>query len=342
MSGVQTIQVTTGDDGLRLDRWFKQHFPALTHGRLEKLLRTGQVRVDGGRVKANHRLGAGQTVRVPPLGTQSVPPAEAAKPAPRVSETDRKFLESLILHKDEDVLVLNKPFGLAVQGGTKTLRHLDGMLDGLRVDGSERPRLVHRLDRDTSGVMVLARHRAAARALAAAFKARGTVKVYWGLVHGVPKPLDGEIKLALRKASGEAGNERMAPARDQDKDAKRAVTRFRTVFQAGQKAAWLALMPVTGRTHQIRVHCEAMGTPLVGDTKYGLGQDEAPLSGVAGGLHLHAHFLAITHPSGGQLRVSAPLPAHMKETWDLFGMEQAMWNDHWRQHWLPALEAGTL
>ncbi len=324
MSGVQTIPVSADDAGLRLDRWFRQHFPTLPHGRLEKLLRTGQVRVDGGRVKANTRLEEGQAVRVPPLGDT----ASAARPAvARVSETDRRFAEDLLLHQDDDVLVVNKPFGLAVQGGTKTVRHLDGMLDAFCFGASERPRLVHRLDRDTSGVLVLARHRRAAQALTAAFKARETRKIYWGLVLGVPDRENGDLKAPLKKGLGPDDSERMVPARPGDPEAKPALTRFAIMAQAGQKAAWLALLPVTGRTHQLRAHCALLGTPLVNDRKYGYGAGREPLSGMADGLHLHARILEIAHPKGGILHVEAPLPPHMAQTWDLFGFGPEHWHD---------------
>ncbi|MGF1455681.1 MAG: RluA family pseudouridine synthase [Alphaproteobacteria bacterium] len=330
MSGVQTIAVTDAEDGLRLDRWFRAHFPALTHGRLEKLLRTGQVRVDGGRVKANTRLEPGQMVRVPPLDV--APGGTAAgvlQPRARaVNEADRRFLKDLILHEDEAVLVLNKPYGLAVQGGTGTTRHIDGMLEAMRDDTGERPRLVHRLDRDTSGVLVLARTRIAARALGDAFKARQSEKIYWGLVHGVPPLREGDIKAPLKKdmvpGEDELG-ERIQVAKVNDKDARHALTRYATVFQAGQKATWLALMPITGRTHQLRVHCAHMDTPLVGDVKYGYGARRPPIGGVGEGLHLHAYSLTIDHPSGGVLSVHAPLSPHMRETWDLLGFS----DDHW-------------
>lgn len=329
MSGVQTITVDEAEDGLRLDRWFKARFPAVTHGRLEKLLRTGQVRVDGGRVKASTRLEPGQVIRVPPLNTSpgGSQPARASGSQP-INEADRRFLQDLILHEDASVLVLNKPHGLAVQGGTGTTRHIDGMLDALRDADGERPRLVHRLDRDTSGVLVLARTRIAARHLGDAFKARQTEKIYWGLVHGVPPLREGDIKAPLKKdmvpGEDELG-ERIQVARAGDKEARHALTRYATVFQAAQKATWLALMPITGRTHQLRVHCAYMDTPLVGDVKYGYGARRPPIGGVGEGLHLHAFSLKIDHPEGGVLSVHAPLPPHMRETWDLLGFS----DDHW-------------
>lgn len=325
MSGVQTKTVEAHEDGLRLDRWFKSHFPSLGHGRLEKLLRTGQVRVDGGRAKAGHRLEEGQVIRVPPI------PDEAPRPAqPRVNAADQAFLRDLVLHEDDALIVLNKPAGLAVQGGTGTTRHLDGMLDGLRAPGGERPRLVHRLDRDTSGILLLARSRASAQALTRSFKGRDVRKIYWGLVQGIPKPDHGQIKLAMRKMippGHDEQGERMVPAKPGDPEAKSAITLFATMAVAARKAAWLALLPVTGRTHQLRVHCTSVGTPLVGDFKYGYGQSGEPLGGVGEGLHLHAAALAIPHPDGGRLTVQAPLPPHMQETFALLGFDASLAHD---------------
>jgi 23S rRNA pseudouridine955/2504/2580 synthase len=316
MSGVQTLTVAAEDAEIRLDRWFKRHFPGLGHGRLEKLLRTGQVRLDGRRAEASDRLSPGQLVRVPPLGEPAAaPPPRDATP---VRSRDAKMLQRAVLHRDAEVLVLDKPAGLAVQGGTGTEHHLDALLDALRFDAKERPRLVHRLDKDTSGVLVLARSAAAAAKLAAAFRGKSVRKVYWAAVVGVPKARRGRIDQALAKLPGRAG-ERVVPDED---EGKRAITYYRTVAHAATKLAWLALEPVTGRTHQLRAHAAAMGTPILGDGKYGAAA--AHPSGVpqARRLHLHARAIALPHPGGGTLVVTAPLPAHMKETWTFFGFEE--------------------
>ena len=317
MSGVQTIPVAVDDGEIRLDRWFRRHFPGLGHGRLEKLLRTGQVRVDGRRAKAGDRIAPGQRIRVPPLGDVSEPMPRRVPPAPRLR--DIAMLERAVLHIDDDVIVIDKPAGLAVQGGTNTERHLDAMLDALRYDAKERPRLVHRLDRDTSGVLVLGRSAAAAARLAQSFRDKTTCKIYWAAVVGLPKPRRGRIDQPLARLPGPAG-ERVAP---DEEEGKRAVTYYRTVSHAGDKIAWLALQPVTGRTHQLRAHCVALGTPILGDGKYG-GASAHP-SGVPQPrkLHLHARALALPHPQGGTLTVTAPLPPHMKETWAFFGFEEA-------------------
>ncbi len=316
MNEVSQIGVTQEEDGVRLDRWFKRRFPMLTHGRLEKLLRTGQVRVDGARAKANARLAAGQVVRVPPLGE------EAAKPAPKpersVSDKDAEFVRSLVIHKDKSVLVLNKPAGLAVQGGTKTERHLDGMLDALAFEG-ERPRLVHRLDRDTSGVLVLARTARAAASLARAFKQKDARKIYWALVVGVPVPRQGTIDLALTKQGGPRA-ERVFAAEKGDENARAAATHFSTVAMAAHKLAWVAFMPLTGRTHQIRAHAAAISTPIVGDGKYG-GVNAHPGGEIPRKLHLHARSIDIAHPDGGRLFIEADLPPHMKASWKLLGFD---------------------
>lgn len=316
MSGVRQETVSEDEDGLRLDRWFRRRFPTLGHGRLEKLLRTGQVRVDGGRAKSNARLEAGQVVRVRPLPAES---AEAArKPAPqRLKPDDAAMLRGLLIHQDDDVLAIDKPAGLAVQGGSGTHRHIDGMLDALRLGARERPRLVHRLDRDTSGVLLLARSAKAAAALSRAFQARDTDKRYLAIVCGLPRPERGHIDAALIKRGGAQG-ERM---RWDEDDGQRARTDYAVLDRAARTAALVELRPLTGRTHQLRAHCQILGTPILGDGKYG-GAD-AFIDGVPGGkhLHLHARRLDIAHPRGGRLVVEAPLPPAFRATMRFLGLE---------------------
>jgi 23S rRNA pseudouridine955/2504/2580 synthase len=310
-SGVETVTVRPEDGAGRLDRWFRRHYPGLGHGRLEKLLRTGQVRVDGKRARAGDPIGPGQRVRVPPLSEPSPPP-----PARHVLPQDEELLRRLVLYRDNSAIVLNKPAGLAVQGGTKTGRHVDGLLDTLRFDSGERPRLVHRLDKDTSGVLLIARTAAAAAFFTRAFREKTTRKTYWAAVIGLPKLPQGRIDLALAKRAGAGGPERVQV---DDEDGKSAVTYYRVMDHVGDRASWLALLPITGRTHQLRAHCAALGTPIMGDDKYG--GSAAHLGGVvaAKGLHLHARLLAIPSPEGGILKVTAPLPPHMRQTWDLLG-----------------------
>jgi 23S rRNA pseudouridine955/2504/2580 synthase len=317
MSGVETISVKPADADQRLDRWFKQHYPSLSFGHLQKLLRTGQIRVDGKRAKADHRLSAGEQIRVPPLGDGGDQPKKPGL-AP-VKAGDARMLQQAVLFKDDAVIVLNKPPGLAVQGGTKTGKHLDGMLDALRFGAPERPRLVHRLDKDTSGVLVLARTRQAAAKLSEAFKSRRTKKTYWALVLGVPRPAEGEITSFMEK-DGEEDEK----VRSGDKGLK-AVTEYKMIDNAGSKAAWLALRPVTGRTHQLRVHCRQLGTPIISDGKYG-GED-AFMDGISGQLHLHARQISIPHPVRGTVDVTAPLPPHMHETWELFEFDPDLRGD---------------
>jgi 23S rRNA pseudouridine955/2504/2580 synthase len=306
------LTVGSRDGRLRLDRWFKRHYPALGHGQLEKLLRTGRIRVDGKRARSGDRVEAGQAIRIPALeefAASSRPVPHQARPA------DEARLQGAVLHRDEALIVLNKPPGLAVQGGTATERHVDGLLDGLRFGNLERPRLVHRLDKDTSGILVIARTAAAATLLTRAFREKTTRKTYWSIVIGLPRPRQGRIDLALAKNSGRDG-ERVRPDLE---EGRRAVTYYRVIDSAGAQASWLALMPVTGRTHQLRVHCAAIGTPILGDAKYG--EVAAHLAGVPGSrtLHLHARSLSLPHPLGGTLEVTAPLPPHMRRTWDFFG-----------------------
>jgi 23S rRNA pseudouridine955/2504/2580 synthase len=311
---VQTRTVREDEGETRLDRWFRRHFPQLTQGALQKMLRTGQVRVDGRRAEANTRLLPGQQVRVPPL--PEGPPPEPAKARP-VSERDARELERMVMYRDASVIALDKPHGLPVQGGPSIARHLDGMLDALRFDAAERPRLVHRLDRDTSGVLVLGRTPAAASRLAAAFRGRDAEKTYWAVVVGRPTPAAGRIDMPLARQGGPRG-ERTAPA---EEGGARAITDFRTLDSAQRRAAWLELRPLTGRTHQLRVHCaQALGCPILGDGKYGGGA--AHIEGLSGALHLHARALRIPHPEGGVLELAAPLPPHMDETFAFLGFDR--------------------
>jgi len=315
--GVTTVTIAAKDAGQRLDKWFKDHYPGLTFGRLQKLLRKGEVRLDGKRVKdAKAVLEAGQSLRLPPLDRERMP--AAPKPArDRVSSQDAAEIQACVLHRDDHVLILDKPAGLAVQGGSGTKKHVDGLLDALKFGGAERPRLVHRLDKDTSGVLVLARTQKAAQALTQAFRSKDVRKAYWAVVVGVPAKAEGRIDLPLGKRPGKGG-ERMQV---DEFEGKRAVTEFRTIDRAGRRAAWLELEPVTGRTHQLRVHMAAIGTPILGDGKYG-GQD-AFLAGaeVPKQLHLHARAIRFPHPAGGTFEIVAPMPKHMQATWAYLGFD---------------------
>jgi len=316
MSAV-THQTVSGDEnGMRLDRWFRARYPELTHGRLQKMLRTGQVRVDGARAKASARLESGQDVRVPPL---PVPVGRKSAKKPQLSAADREFVKSLVLYRDDGLIVINKPAGLAAQGGSRTGRHLDGMLDGLTFKAPERPRLVHRLDRDTSGAMALARNRLTANALATAFRARRVTKVYWALVSGVPDIAAGTVDLALIKA-GRAGDQRMRVAEAGSPGAQRARTHYEVVDRAGRAVSWLRLEPETGRTHQLRVHLEAIGHPILGDTKY-RGSEESPAMDIAPRLHLHACRLQLPDDVSNGLEIEAPLPDDLLGSWRYFGFD---------------------
>ena len=317
--GVRTFVVTADESDVRLDRWFKRHFPSLGHGRLEKLLRTGQVRVDGRRVKAAVRLVTGQQVRVPPI----VPAASPLQgdPRPAVTPDEAGELRARILHMDDDVIAIDKPAGLAVQGGRKVERNLDAMLDALRFDAAERPRLVHRLDKDTSGVLLLGRNARAAARLASAFRERAARKIYWAAVVGIPDLRRGRIDLALAKVPGPRG-ERVGPNAG---GGKRAVTLYAVVDDAAERVTWLGLMPLTGRGHQLRAHCVALGTPILGDGKYGGAGAFIAAEDVARQLHLHARSITLPHPRAGTIVVDAPLPAHMAATWRYFGFDASTW-----------------
>ena len=319
MSRVQSVSVGDDDAGMRLDRWFKRMFPNLSHGRLEKLLRTGQVRVDGKRVKSKHRLEAGQDIRVPPLDDSDLGQRRTKKQTVKIEEADIRALQDRVIYMDHHVIALNKPAGLAVQGGTKTSKHLDAMLDGLTYDAKDRPRLVHRLDKDTSGVLLLARTSVAAQKLTAAFRADQVRKIYWAVVAGVPRPRQGTINLALEKRGGGGGEKVVA-----DEGGKKAITDYSIIENTGRKAAWLALEPHTGRTHQLRVHCAEIGTPILGDGKYGgAGAFFESDNAISRQMHLHARAVRVPNPAGGELEFIAPLPDHMVKTWKYLEFDES-------------------
>ena len=340
MSGVQTITVAEGDGDQRVDRWLRRLFPHVSQGRIEKMCRKGELRVDGGRVKAATRLQAGQQVRVPPLPDADHKPAPAR---PRISEADAKMIRDCVIYKDDHIIALNKPPGLAVQGGSGTTKHVDGLAEALRFGYDEKPRLVHRLDKDTSGVLLMARTRAVAADLTKAFRHRATRKIYWALVAGVPTPYLGEIKAGLVKAPGHGKGgegEKMIAVHPRDIDttpgAKRAHTLYATLYRVAGRAAWVALEPLTGRTHQLRAHMAEMGHPIIGDGKYGgSGQENlgdgwgAKIGGIISNkLHLHARSLTFEHPvTKKQITLTAALPAHMKQSWETFGWDEDLAED---------------
>jgi 23S rRNA pseudouridine955/2504/2580 synthase len=320
----ESLTVEKDEAGIRVDRWFKRRYPALQHGALEKLLRTGQVRVDGKRVKASDRIEAGQTIRIPPQlradGAVAAAMREQEKPA---SDADRRFMRELVIYEDPTLFVLNKPSGLPTQGGSGIARHIDGLLPALQGNKRQRPRLVHRLDRDTSGVLVVARTVPAAAALSEALRRRDAQKIYWALTKGVPKPYRGTVRLALAKESGFGGggrDERMAGVEDDAEGAKAATTHYSVMGTAADQYAFVALQPVTGRTHQIRAHLAYLGTPIVGDFKYG-GVAARGLGELEDRLHLHARSIDIAHPGGDRLHAVAELPPHMRRAWKLFGFD---------------------
>ncbi len=321
---VATIEVKGSEAGVRLDRWFRLHFPDVGYSYLQKLLRTGQIRVDSRRVEANARLEAGSQVRVPRIvqEAKSKDAAPSLKPPMGLSKADRDRIEAMILYEDEHVLVLNKPFGLAVQGGTGTKRHIDGMLAGMADRfGGDRPRLVHRLDRDTTGVLLVAKHRDAAAKLGRIFQTRSAAKTYWALVKGVPKPPQGKVEAPLVKAAGPDGDRVRKALPGEQEVAMHATTHYSVVDRVGRKAAWVSLKPVTGRQHQLRAHMALIGHPIVGDNKYG-GDTDLPAEQMVPQLHLHARRLVLPHPfTGGKIDVTAPLPEHMETTWELLGLD---------------------
>jgi len=314
MREVRTLYVDAGEDGVRLDRWFKRRWPHLNHIQIQKLVRSGQIRVDGARAKADTRLTVGAMVRVPPL-------PDAPEPGEKrqgLSDRDIAYARSLVLYEDDEVLALNKPSGLAVQGGTKTTRHVDRLLSAWG-EGLERPRLVHRLDRDTSGVLLLGKSPAAAARLSGAFAKRKAKKTYWAIVSGNPHPPQGLIELPLVK-KGVGDRELVVPADPKEYGAEPADTEYVTISRAAGRAAWLALRPLTGRTHQLRAHMKAIGHPILGDPKYS--DDKA--AELSGGLklQLHARRLTLPHPGGGMLIIEAPMSPEMKAGFAHFGFDE--------------------
>ena len=315
---VRFFEIDKDDEDIRLDRWLRRRLPDIKYGQLAKWLRTGQIRVDGHRAKPGQRLIQGQTVRLPPIKLPSRD-SHSLKNAPnsyRTSSVDAKNLRDMILFRDNSIIAINKPSGLAVQGGSKTLRHLDGMLDVLRFTALERPRLVHRLDKDTSGVLLLARNNNAARNLITQFRQQTMTKHYWALVVGVPFPSSGIIELPLLKLAGQGG-EKMRPSPELGKT---ATTQYSIVANAGQSISWLKLIPRTGRTHQLRAHCKALGTPIVGDGKYG--GKESYIEGLPKKLHLHARSITFFHPiNGKRIEIVAPLKNQCSESWKILDFD---------------------
>ncbi len=336
MSGVKLLTVSADEGEQRLDRWFKRRFPQVTQGAVEKMCRTGQVRVDGKRVRASDRVEPGMVIRVPPLPENDAP----SRPRPDgVSPADTKMIQNAVLFRDEHIIVLNKPAGLPSQGGSgQGDRHVDGLTEALKFGYKDRPKLVHRLDKDTSGVLVLARTDRVARALSEAFRHRNTRKIYWAVVAGVPQPKQGSIKFALMKAPGHGRGgegEKMLcihPAKAGDyPDAKRAQTDYFTLWFLGTRLSWMALEPITGRTHQLRAHMAELGHPIIGDGKYGGSAAEnmgegwgASVGGdISRKLHLHARRLSFEHPiTKEQVTFTAPLPDHMQRTWKMLDWKE--------------------
>ncbi len=317
-SNVQTVSVTPDENGMRVDRFFEGRFPGLSFGHIQRIIRKGEVRVDGKRTEPKSRLEAGQAVRIPPLQLEAPKPRDDAPQA----QKDRAFIRSITLFEDDDVMVLNKPMGLAVQGGSGTTQHIDGMLGALRGThpDAQRPRLVHRLDKDTAGCLLVAKTRFAAAALAKTFRTRTARKIYWALVAGVPKPKQGRVSTYLAKQEEEEDSY-MRIAKHGERDAVHAVTYYAVVETAAQKLAWISLKPVTGRTHQLRAHMAHVGNPIVGDPKYFNIENWQFPGGMQNKLHLLARRIVVPHPRGGSIDATAPLPPHMAQTWNLIGFD---------------------
>nr|WP_295889334.1 RluA family pseudouridine synthase [uncultured Devosia sp.] len=314
MSGVQQRQVNDDEDGMRLDRWFATHFPQLGFGRLQKLIRNGEVKVDKAKVTTSTRLVGGQTVRIPPIDDP-----DTVKPV-KLSNADAEFLRGLIMYEDDDIYVFNKPHGLAVQGGSGQSRHIDGMLRSLPNAKGEAPRLVHRLDRDTSGCLVVAKTKQAASHFGNVFRSRSARKIYWAVVAGNPHPQQGEISCFLARQSTDDG-EQMVVVRNGAPNAQHSLSYYSTTDTASKRFAWVTLKPVTGRTHQLRVHMAQLGNPIIGDPRYFNIENWQGAPGLSEGLHLHARRIAIPLRNGKRLDISAPLPPHMRQSFETLGFD---------------------
>ena len=315
---VRTYTVEADDDGIRLDRWFKRHLPDASFNIVSRWARTGQLRVDGARATPGDRIVAGQIIRVPPAepGMAKVSAERPKRAVVTLSEDETAFAQGLVIHRDRAALVLNKPPGLATQGGSGTTDHVDRLLDALVFDGAGRPKLVHRLDKDTSGALLVARSAGSAAHFAKAFSSRTARKVYWAIIVGVPSIDDGMIELPITKQPG-TGGEKMHV---DEKEGLPARTRYRVVQRAGNVAAWVELQPFTGRTHQLRVHMAAIGHPIVGDGKYG-GKAAFLTGTVSRKMHLHARRIRVDHPDGGIVDVTADLPPHFAASLDDLGFD---------------------
>ncbi len=322
---IKRHMVAADEVDMRLDRWFKVHYPQVTFAYLNKLTRTGQVRVGAGRCKTNSRLKEGDEIRIPPLAFDRRPADAPAADVKPLTKEERRFFDSMVIHEDQDIYVLNKPSGFAVQGGSKTFQHLDGLLMGLGADKGERPLLVHRLDRDTSGVIVVAKRRAVAASLGKLFATRLVKKTYWAIVKGVPHPPQGKIDVALIKAKGPEGDRMRASKQGEEDDEQRAVTSYNVIDKASKVAAWLSLKPLTGRQHQLRAHAAHIGTPILGDNKYG--GDLGMPDGIENRLHLHARRLVFPHPRSGTIDITAPLPDHILKTFSMLGFDATQYDD---------------
>lgn len=314
MSGVQHREVTADDDGMRLDRWFARHFPQLGFARLQKLIRNGEVKVDKAKVQTSTRVSEGQIVRIPPIDDP-----DTVRPF-KVNQEEVRFLKDLILYEDDDLYVFNKPHGLAVQGGSGTTRHMDGLLKNLPNKQGEAPRLVHRLDRDTSGCLVVAKTTAAAKHFGSVFRSRSARKIYWAIVAGNPTPRQGEISCFIAKQATTDG-EQMVVVRNGAPGAVHSSSYYSTTDTASRRFAWVTLKPVTGRTHQLRVHMAQLGTPIIDDPRYFNIENWQPAPGLGEGLHLHARRIVLPLRNGKKIDISAPLPPHMRQSFEALGFD---------------------
>ncbi len=335
MSKVTFYNVSFEDQDQRLDRWLKRQFPTINQIKIEKWCRKGEIRINSGRVKPSKRLVLGEVVRVPPIENVE----RSVKHRVKVfSESDVDMIKQTVIYEDCHLLVLNKPAGLAVQGGSgQKDRHVDALSEVFRHDSVEKPKLVHRLDKHTSGILLLAKDRKTAEIMTKSFRSKRVRKIYWALVAGIPKTDVGTVRLSLNKTKLASGLEKMVSISATEEmnfpNSKRSITDYVVIEKVSQRATWLGLSPITGRTHQLRSHMAAIGCPIIGDTKYGTKEQAnsgegwgAQIGGmISRKLHLHARSITFEHPITKQeVFFEADLPTHMAKAWNIFN-----WNLKW-------------
>jgi 23S rRNA pseudouridine955/2504/2580 synthase len=322
MAKGQDIIVEKDDHDCRLSTWIIRNNKLLSFNSVNTLCRKGLIRVNGLKTKASYRLVAGDTVRMPTPFSKTLD----KKPKLKFDPLLEKELIDSVIFKDEYLIAINKPEGLASQGGSyQGDRHIDAYKSIFQFDSNEAPRLIHRLDKDTSGVLLLARNAKAANIFTSLFRQKLVEKVYWALVEGVPRKKEGIVESYIGKLDIWRPNFQKDLDREKrswnKENTKKALSYYRVIKQVGSQYAWLQLKPATGRTHQLRIHCAKLGTMIVGDRKYRNSQSGNFKDSIdSEKLFLHAKSLTFMHPVSKKTTViEAELPKHMSLAWKRFG-----------------------